>query len=388
MRTPFVRIAIASVFGGLAFLLPLWSFAGEFKLGGSAHYYHRDFDEMLASPAGETSEIRRLRPVFEYKGDGWSARFMPDLARDTNQALDAYLDFAPGDRWDLRVGRFKSSASIDRLKSTNTVAATEASVVASMSPNRDNGILFGYGGKGERRWRYELGVFDGAADDEIKGSLDAGAEWMARVVRTVPVDAGAFRVGLGASGGIREGEPGDARLARYRSVGRSTWFRYRGDAHADGSTGRIVAFADYYGGPLYLQGEAIRSRETVRLGDDRVQLAHRGWELQAGYVLTGDARTYRGIEPGNFVLPGLDTPVAVEVTGRIGRITIDDDAFDVVADPLATGREAELAGIALGLWFKNKWRLTSEYSITRVANAATGDRGSERVLTVALIMAF
>ncbi|HEX2083560.1 MAG TPA: porin, partial [Xanthomonadaceae bacterium] len=358
------------------------SFAGEFKLNGSAHYYHRDFEDTLVSPPGETSEVRRLRPVFEYRGEGWSARFMPDLIRETNQALDAYVDFTPDADWDLRIGRFKSSASIDQLKSTNTVAATETSMVASMTPNRDNGILFGYGGKDDR-WRYELGVFDGAADDQVKGSLDGGAEWMTRIVRKIPAGEGTLRLGAGVSGGNREGEPGQARLARYQTPGRSTWFRYRGDAYADGNTGRVVAFADYYGGPVYAQLEAAQSRETVRLETERVRVAHRGWELQAGYVLTGDARTYEGVKPGNFVMPGLDKPVAVELTGRVGRVTIDDDAFDAVADPLVAGREAELAGLTLGLWFSNKWRLTSEFEVTRVANAATGRKDTERALIVA-----
>jgi phosphate-selective porin OprO/OprP len=385
MRTPFARIAVPSSFVLAVAAAP--SFAGEFKLSGSAHYYHRDFEDTLVSPPGETSEVRRLRPVFEYRGDGWSARFMPDLIRETNQALDAYVDFTPDADWDLRIGRFKSSASIDQLKSTNTVAATETSMVASMTPNRDNGILFGYGGKDDH-WRYELGVFDGAADDQVKGSLDGGAEWMTRIVRKIPAGGGTLRLGAGVSGGTREGEPGQARLARYQTPGRSTWFRYRGNAYADGKTGRVVAFADYYGGPVYAQLEAAQSRETVRLEAERVRVTHRGWELQAGYVLTGDARTYEGVKPGNFVMPGLDKPVAVELTGRVGRVTIDDDTFDTIADPLVAGREAELAGLTLGFWFSNKWRLTSEFEVTRVANAATGRKDTERALIVAMIMAF
>lgn len=388
MRPPFAKLSAATAFGVVALSAHFPAHAGEFDVTGSAHYYYRDFDRTLPAAGGETSEIRRLRPSFEYKGNGWSARFVPDLVRDTNQALDAYLAFAPGDTWDLTVGRFKSSTSIDQLKSSNVVAATETSLVASMTPNRDNGILFGYGGSKTLPWRWEVGLFDGAADDEVKGSLDGGAEWSTRVLRNVDLATGTLRFGLGLSGGTREGEPGDARLARYRSVGRSTWFRYRGDAYADGSTGRVLAFADYYGGPVYAQLEAVQSRETVRLGDTRTSLAHRGWEAQAGYVLTGDDRTYRGVKPGNFVLPGLDLPLAVELTGRVGRAVIDDDAFDVVADPASNGRSADLAALSLGLWFPNKWRLTSEYAVTRVDNAAGGGEQSERLLVMSLIMVF
>lgn len=386
MRPTLFRIAAASPL--LLAATPLSAFAGEFEIGGYAHYYYRDFEDTIASTPGEESEVRRLRPVFEYKGERWSARFMPDLQRETNQALDAYVDITPDANWDLRIGRFKSSPSIDQLKSSNAVAATELSGVAAMTPSRDNGVLFGYGGKDGDRWRYEVGVFDGAADDQVKGSLDSGAEAMARVVGTFPVNDGDLRLGLGATGGEREGEPGEARLARYQTPGRSTWFRYRGDAYADGSAGRVVAFVDYYGGPVYGQIEAARSSETVRLGAERTRLSHRGWEVQAGYVLTGDARTYGGVKPGNFVLPGLDTPVAVELTGRFGRVTVDRDAFDLVSDPATNGRESQLAGLTLGLWFANKWRLTTEFEVTRVTNAATGVRDTERALIASLVMVF
>ena len=78
----------------------------------------------------------------------------------------------------------------------------------------------------------------------------------------------------------------------------------------------------------------------------------------------------------------------MELTGRIGRITIDDDTFEAVSDPLSNGRRADLAGLTLGLWFDNKWRVTSEYSVVRVANAASGRNDTERALTVALVMVF
>lgn len=384
MRPSFALLAAAS---SLTLALPLPSRGGEFEIGGYVHYYWRDFHDTVSSSTGETSEVRRVRPVFEYRAERWSARFMPDLEREQNKALDAYIDITPDAGWDLRIGRFKSSPSIDQLKSTNAVAATELSGVAAMTPSRDNGILLGLGAK-DARWRYEFGVFDGAADDQVKGSLDGGAEGMARFVGTFPAGAGKFRFGLGGTSGRREGEPGQARLARYQTPGRSTWFRYRGDAYADGSTSRLVGFADYYGGPAYAQLEAARSSETVRLDGERTRLSHTGWEAQAGYVLTGDARTYGGVKPGNFVLPGLDLPVAVELTGRVGRVRVDDNAFDFAADPLVNGREAGLAGLALGFWFPNKWRLTTEFEVTRVTNAATGARDTERAVIANLVMVF
>lgn len=391
MRPTIARIPAALTLGALAATaLPAAAADDDgFQVRGYVHYYDRDFDRILpGSTPGETSEVRRLRPILEYKSERWSARFMPDLMRETNKALDAYVDYTPDAPWDLRIGRFKSAASIDQLKSTTAVAATEGSLVAGMTPSRDDGILFGYGGKEGLPWRYEVGLVDGAADGEVKGGLDRGAEWIARVTRTADVAGGELGFGLGVGGGQRDGETGNARLARYRTQGQATWFRYRGDAYADGSAGRVVAYADYYGGPRYAQLELARTRETVRLGAVRDAVDHRGWELQAGYVLTGDDRTFRGVKPGNFVLPGLELPLAVELTGRVGRVDIDDDAFDAVSDPAGNGRNAELAALSLGLWFPKQWRITAEYGVTRVEDAASGDHDSEGVLTMVLAAGF
>ena len=145
---------------------------GTFSAGGYVHYDTRHFHQGAFDSTSDGSEVRRVRPQFRYTSDTWSARLMPDLMRDTNQMLDAYVDITPPGAWDLRVGRFKTPLSLNRLQSANALAVMENSVVAAMTPNRDNGVLLGFDapGDGDSSWRLEAGVFDGAADDEVKGS--------------------------------------------------------------------------------------------------------------------------------------------------------------------------------------------------------------------------
>lgn len=368
----------------LAFSLLATAQAGAaepgFGVRGYLHYDVRDFSHTIDDAPGETSELRRVRPIFEYRGSGWSARFMPDLARETNQALDAYVDVAPGGSWDLRIGRFKSPLSIDRLRSANAIALMENSVVAGMTPNRDNGVLLGIETEGDSHWRFEAGAFDGAADDEVKGSTDIGAEWTLRALRTQVLPTGTLRFGVAASGGDRDGDAADPRLARYRTPGRSTWFRYGSGAVADGRTGRIGVFADYHGGPWHAQFEAMQSSETARLAALRERFDHRGWELQAGRVLTGEDRTERGVVPGNARIPGLDLPVAVELTARAGQLRIDGDAFDGFADPVRSGERLDTYGVALGLWFPKQWRLTLDYERSHIRTPAAGTLREEALM--------
>lgn len=359
-----------------------------FSVGGYVHYDVRDFQERPFDSTRDASDVRRTRPVFQYKSPRWSARFMPDLERETNLALDAYVDITPDAPWDLRIGRFKSPLSVNSLQSSNGLVVMENSVVASMTPNRDNGVLLGIETGGESSWRFEAGAFDGAADDEVKGSLDGGAEWTLRLQRKQRVGEGRLRLGIGASGGHREGEPGRPRLGRGRTPGLESWFRYVGQAYSDGTARRAIVSADWQQGPWYVQAEAIRSTETVRVADSRGRSGRGGWELQASRVLTGEDRGIDSVKPANLRVPGLDLPVAVELGARVAGVRVDDDAFERgFADPVASGDRLRSAGVSLALWFPKQWRLQVDYERSRIGYRGGAD-ATERVLLARAIIAF
>ncbi|WP_407353016.1 porin [Luteimonas sp. R10] len=357
------------------------------RVYGYVHYDLRDFSDDGSGSGAGSSEVRRVRPIFAYRRDSWSLRFMPDLQRNRNQVLDAYLDLTPGARWNLRIGRFKSPLSIDRLKSINAAAMVENSVVSEMTPNRDNGVLLGIDMLPDDALRIELGVFDGAADGEVKGAVDHGMEAMLRLVATTAVGGARLRYGGGLSGGHREGAVGDARLGQYRTSGRAVWFRPAADAYADGDTARSVLFADAYDGAWHGQVEWARSEATVRADAASKTLAHRGWEVQLGRVLTGEDRDFARVVPARLTIPGAGIPVAIELTGRYGEMRIDPDAFPIFADPADSGSRLRVRGLSLGLWFPKEWRLTFDYEDSRVDLAADG-RLHERVLLTRAAITF
>jgi phosphate-selective porin OprO/OprP len=362
-----------------------------FSVGGYLHYDTRHFHQRASDSAADVSEVRRLRPQFRYTSDTWSVRLMPDLMRETNQVLDAYVDITPSGPWDLRVGRFKTPLSLNRLQSVNALAVMENSVVAAMTPNRDNGVLLGFEPhhEGGSSWRLEAGVFDGAADDEVKGSLDGGAELTLRALRTQALGNGRLRFGIGASGGHRRGTPDDPRLARARTPGQTTWFRYAARAYSDGQASRTVAFADYHGGPWFVQAEAIRSVETVRLGAGYERIGRRGWELQASRVLSGEDRTAEGVRPANLKVPGIGLPVAVELGVRVAEVRVDREAFALgFADPATSGDRLRSAGVSMALWFPRQWRLQVDYEHSRIRRQAGARDTGEKVLMARAIVVF
>jgi phosphate-selective porin OprO/OprP len=210
-----------------------------------------------------------------------------------------------------------------------------------------------------------------------------------RALRTQALGNGRLRFGIGASGGHRRGTPDDPRLARARTPGQTTWFRYAARAYSDGQASRTVAFADYHGGQWFVQAEAIRSVATVRLGAGHERIGRRGWELQASRVLSGEDRTAEGVRPANLKVPGIGLPVAVELGVRVAEVRVDREAFALgFADPATSGDRLRSAGVSMALWFPRQWRLQVDYEHSRIRSPAGARDTGEKVLMARAIVVF
>src|SRR5690606_22800849 len=92
---------------------------------------------------------------------------------------------------------------------------------------------------------------------------------------------------------------------------------------------------------------------------------------------------YRGLEsPLRPFSPGSGGPGAFELIGRIGRLSVDDDAFPLFADPALAARAAEGATLGINWYANGNVKLGLNYSLTRFDGGAAGggDRETERAL--------
>ncbi|MEO0039104.1 MAG: hypothetical protein RIS38_52, partial [Verrucomicrobiota bacterium] len=86
-----------------------------------------------------------------------------------------------------------------------------------------------------------------------------------------------------------------------------------------------------------------------------------GWNLSAGYVLTGEAAGFKGVTPKTVFNPAAGTWGAFEVVARVAGLDVGNEAF---ADPDGGGAAVSLASLnnatevvsyGLGLnWFLSK----------------------------------
>jgi phosphate-selective porin OprO and OprP len=88
------------------------------------------------------------------------------------------------------------------------------------------------------------------------------------------------------------------------------------------------------------------------------EVENTGWNLSAGYVLTGEDSAYRGVTPKTVFNPTAGTWGAFEVVARVARLDIDDVVFDGsaatrLADPSVSVTDITTYGIGLN-WYPAK----------------------------------
>lgn len=369
----------------------------ELKLRGLVQADARVFvDDDDANPHNDTALLRRVRPTLEGTwGPLLGFRLTPEFAGDNASIVDAYLDLKFDPRATLRVGKMKAPVGLERLQSASAIALIERAFPTELAPNRDIGAqLQGEFGNG---LSYAAGVFNGAADgrDAATVNPDNAFEFAGRVFFEPWKHAGSAwsGAGFGIAGSVgNKAGAGNAALPRYRTPGQAQVFNYRAAVLADGRHARVSPQGHVYRGPFGLLGEYIVSEQDVALASGiDATLEHRAWQLTGSWVLTGEDAGYRGV-----VRP--DAPFtndaagwgAFELVARIGRLSIDDDAFPLFADPAVAVADARTWGVGLNWYLTSNLKLVANYTHTAfdggAANAA--DREDEQLFSTRAQLSF
>lgn len=320
--------------------------------------------------AEDTSFLRRVRPTIEGTVAGkYGFRFTPDFAGGSATVVDAYAEARLNPAFNIRAGKFKSFVGLERLQSGNDIKFIERSYITNaILPNRDLGVAL-YGAVLDKKLDYAVGVVNGVADG---GNISTGTEYngereyTARLFATPFKDSDSALAGLGFGiGGTWTDFTGEQNLnftdtssadatrnglPSYKTNGQQTFFRYGGNAIADGSRIRWSPQANYYNGPFGLITEYARINQEVSLtakneGDgsatinnsnltplgtvanSKKKLSHDAWQVAGSWVLTGEDASFKGVKPKqdfDFDKGGWG---AWELVARYSEINLDSDTF-------------------------------------------------------------
>ena len=355
-----------------------------------------------ATSGPTTFTLRRVRPVLEATAFKiFDFKLMPDFGGGTSVLQDAYADlkFAPWFR--VRTGKFKAPFGLERLESATELNFVERGTPTNIAPNRDLGVM-AFGDLASERVTYAVGIFNGVVDGGSTDNDDHSGKDVAARVFVLPFKKAKdsplenFGFGLAGTSGTQRGTLTAPNLPTYKTAAQQTFFRYRSDATADGTTladgqhWRIGPQAYYYIGPAGVLTEYYVSSQHVRRATASDNVRSTAWQVEGTYALTGEKESYRGIVPHRVFDRANGGWGGFEVTARYGNQVIDDNAFAVFANPAAAARAAHDSVVGLN-WYLNRFvKLTGQFENIQFDGGAAngGDRPAERGVFTRLQFAF
>ncbi len=363
--------------------------AYRLRIGGAAQIDGRYFlnDDALSFP--NTFTLSKVRPYFEGTlAKYFDYRIMFELAQ-TPALVDAFVTANIDPAFKLSAGRFKVPFGLEMLQSDNNTAFVSRGLPAGLSPTRDVGFQASgdvLGGK----LSYAVGIFNGPVDGgnkdpDTNDDKDGIARLWATPFKDVSVDLlKTLSLGIAGSYGYEKGTAGAAAtnlVPVYRTPGNNAFFTYDATAFAKGDRTRISPQLYWPIASFDVMAEYVITNQRVQEGAVAGNISNSAWQVEAGYILTGEKATMKGVVPGNNFGP--EGWGAFQVVARVGMITIDDAAYDNgFATRAAQASSATDIGVGVN-WFLNRnIKLQLNYDHTTFDDGAAGgaDRETEEVI--------
>lgn len=309
--------------------------------------------------AGERQEalMRRIRPTLDLLlAENLAVRFTPELAPAAQGVVDATVMWSPSDRFSLGVGKMRDPVDGERQVSARDLWFVERAYPSVLAPSRDVGVALRL--RGHHEVRFELGVFNGAADNAAGSSDTDLRKEIAGRMEWTPV-AGLV-LGLGAGGGDRDG----GAPAGFRTQAQRRFFRWRSGTSMDGTAWRLEPQFRYTRGRWEMAGAWIRSQLDLRRDATVRTVANDGWFLA-------------------MRRPPAQTGGRWTIAGRISGLRIDPAVFPALADPTGNAQAVRSATLGLNLRLSPhaKWAVDVERSTFSAARAAPSVRTDTAILT-------
>jgi phosphate-selective porin OprO/OprP len=361
------------------------------KIGADLQVDNRTFLGQGSQSFVDTALLRRVRPTFSgtvYKYVDYF--FRPDFGQGQTVIYDAYVELKYFDRAKVRVGKFKPPVGLERLQSDDDTNFVERGLPTLLAPSRDIGYQIS-GDVVRRRVAYAVGVFNGVADNGLSdAAVSNHRDYAGRIFLTPfqPDERNPLRglgAGLGASTGNVDGEA----LPAYKSFGQNTFFTFASGVAEAGHRTRLAPQAYYYLGPFGLLTEYGLTEEGLQKGTVRRDIAFRAWQVQATFLLTGEAKGFTSPTPRKSFDPRNQGWGAVELAVRVGDFSTEQGIYNYgFAAVTAAPRHAHewVGGVN---WYLNRlFRTSLDYGNTNFGGGATAAAGGNRPSERALILRF
>lgn len=299
--------------------------------------------------------VRRVRLVLSgkvYKFFKFKMEFIWDKAEAGIK--DAYIDMVYFDPVNIRIGLQKPPVSGEDLQSSSNIHLVERSLLNSLVPDRDVGVMFH--GHPWKLVQYQVAWMDGWDVRKSGGAdVDDDKTVFVRVIMTpLARSENKWLKGLEFGGNFswgkrRKAGPSGAPGSKYVTSSGLTYFKWLMPSNGDAMT--YGAELRYYGGPVHFMAEWLTLEQDItNPAEGTENFQTRAWFVQAGVVLTGEDASFSGLKPRKNFDPMNGGWGAFELVVRYANLMAPHEAID---EGYASGYDTADA-YAVGVnWYMN-----------------------------------
>jgi phosphate-selective porin OprO/OprP len=343
--------------------------------------------------------------------------FVPDFGgTSAPQIFDAYLNYRLAPELQLQAGKFKTPIGLELLMADRDTWFNERGFPTALVPNRDVGFEL-HGDLFHGVVSYAAGIFNGAGDGRNTSNVDfeddkafAGRLFLQPFKKS---DLSALQgLGIGAGGSYEDMQKPNASglpqttggvLSGYITDGQQQFFSYNPNDKAivvaAGEHWRASPQAYYFFGPFSFLGEYAISdqevRRTITAPTTTKMVDNRAWQVNAGWVLTGEEAAFSGgVVPRHNFDPLAGGWGAWQVAARYGELNIDRAAFPLFSDPKTSARSADAWSLGLNWYLNANVLIRTSFSRTTFrggggsSSTSPANRAAENVLFTRVQLAF
>lgn len=385
----------------------------KIKFKALAHIDYRSYVGENNSTNQDGFDFRRIRPTIE--GTLWGKydyKFTPEFGEaktasssSTSGIVDAYIDARFTPYFQVRAGKFKPYAGLERLQSGSDIKFIERSFVSNnFLPNRDLGVAV-HGDLFQDKLTYAVGLHNGVvdgADAPTSQDTNGDKEWAARVFTTPFKDADNALAGLGfglsGTHSNFSGSSSTSLLPSYKNPSQTTnFFTYSTSTYASGDRDRLSPQAYYYYGPFGVVGEYAWVSQDIQNGVNTENVKNDAWQLAGSWLITGEDASFKGVKPKRVFDADQGTWGAWELVARYQEANIDDKVFENngrYGSLASSAKSAKAWGLGLNWYLNQNVKLATNYERTSFngggggTNAAPVDRADEETLYTRLQLSY